>query len=109
MLDENDVLIRSMEDKEKHVLVLKCILSFTPHVLDMLIIARYYAHSQILKMQNANAPNGSVLSKNFPQIFLVLLICNYHTPPGINGTFLNTSTSWLCFKTRAILLCKDDV
>ncbi|OQR87699.1 hypothetical protein THRCLA_10435, partial [Thraustotheca clavata] len=87
MLATNEVLMVQQVDSAPAADILKIGTSISTFVLLVLLVLRYLAHTNIYKMQNIFPPGTSMLREFWPALLIELIICGFHVPMGVSGTF----------------------
>ena len=87
MLVANEVLMSSLRSRRAVAYALKLLLLLSTAALDALVVLRYRAHTAILHMQNALPATATVWSAFWPWLVLEVLLCSFHIPPFLSGSF----------------------
>lgn len=89
MLAENEVILSdlALETQRVVVLVLKCVVSASTAVLDVVLVLQYRVTREIRQLQSVKPSTRS----KFPVVrrlvlLLELLVCAFHIPPGVTGS-----------------------
>lgn len=87
MLAQNEILLHFDQQQNPYSNTLKLVNSVATILLLLTLVKRYQSHMKILQLQNRQSPHASVIHEFFWPIALEFIICAWHIPAGVNGSF----------------------